>query len=679
MRRRLESGSSLIEVLTVIVVFLVGILALVQAFPTGLNLLRTTRSNTLAATLARAEMQRLQSAPDVLPEMVVPVSYRAQGTVIEVNSNTPWNDLLPPFDPSGGLLNSDGQIEVGGEELGRWDRIAGSNKFNRIIGEGRPIPAPRNVGGHFGGLFSLQFGPIYYQREVGTGVSVPGILSVYANDLVRRIGDPSSGRPSLNRRGQEFEFYFVGGEDAEDDPFAGVDQVWVPKPIDQFGNPIRTPLRLRFAFTSTAGGRPSQHEVIVLVDPDTAPATVLTETPNWLIINLRTAVAQPGPFGASGFDPNDFQAADGGSVRVQRVFREIPLAQAFNTGNPYEFKALNEGFGSLLINPNASRFRLQAAQGALVPLEARVDYTVRDWRIIRDGFRIPTATSWPSVRLALSSLKVMSTPATDGQQFTGLGVEPPNAENLVQAQDFALVDDETGGIILGNFPGGTYNSYFVDKRNGVITFIDRDATAAGVQVYLSVPANGGGWDTPALVDASNRSVRALYMANGEWSTQLHKASSSYRLTSFLGASGLQAGEAMIGGVTTGDENKIYFPISDLGHRVIINEIHYVDDAMQAGVLRDQEFRIGGTEVLGGVTLAYLDITSKAGAGAVFNSFRTGFAVKGVKGASIRVRVLWNPDRFAILIDPADNFNQMEAWSRQTRRVETEGFLVGGGN
>ena len=92
-----RTGASLIEILVVIVIFLVGILAIAQIFPGGLNILRTTRNNTMATALARAEMERLKSQIDQLADAIVPARYVWNGTryVIDYDLNRYPNDFSP--------------------------------------------------------------------------------------------------------------------------------------------------------------------------------------------------------------------------------------------------------------------------------------------------------------------------------------------------------------------------------------------------------------------------------------------------------------------------------------------------------------------------------------------------------------------------------------------------------
>ncbi len=679
MPRRFERGTSLIEVLTVIVVFLVGILVLMQAFPSGLALLRTTRSNTLASSLARAEMQRLQASGEALPEMILSVVFR--GALIELNPGRPSRDLMPEADSgTGGELTMDGSILIGGTPIGRWDKVSGANHFNRIIGEGGAVPAPRPVGSMEGGLMHLQFSPFYYSRSAGTGVGQPGAVIAYANDMIRRWGDPEFNRPNPDRRGRDSVFFVVDSE-SESPIFPGQDQVWVPVQRDSSGSSYTTGLRISFTFTYQASAERSQHDVVVLLDPATAPGTVLTSNGLWQVINLRELIAQPGQYGSSGFDAMSFISADLGSVRVQRAYQEIPLSQGFQNGNPYQYKVLNDEIGSLLFNPSAARVKVESVIGGdLVPLQARVDYTVLDWRIIKDGFRVPPASGNSVVKLALQSLKVTSGESADGLAFGGLGFLFPDGNNNVAGSDFALLDEQTGGIILGNLPGGIFSSYFVEKKGGSITFIDLDA-APGIQGYLTVIQPDGSWSAPQLVTMDGRAVKAYYMVQGEWAVQTLKPARSYRIAPGVGPSGLSAGECFVGqtemadGSRYGNANTLYFPLSDLGHRVVISELRAESGASYT-TIRDQEFHINSTQVLGGVLHATVNLGSRLSGGDL-SWDQAGYAVKGVRGSSLRVRVLYNPERFSLLPDAQDNFNQLEKWMRETRSIETEGFLQGG--
>jgi hypothetical protein len=136
----------------------------------------------------------------------------------------------------------------------------------------------------------------------------------------------------------------------------------------------------------------------------------------------------------------------------------------------------------------------------------------------------------------------------------------------------------------------------------------------------------------------------------------------------------------------GRPTRLYFPATDLGQKVTVKEIWFgidsngdgrPDDAT-ATLLPDQEFQVDGIERVVGVSLAFIDITGKVPAQAVF-SYANGYAVRGVKGASMKVRALWNPGYFSFTNDPIENYRRVEVWARGWRKTETESFLAGGQN
>ena len=86
-------GTTLIEILVVIVVFLVGILAVIQIFPKGFQLLLLTRSKLTAQALARDYVEQLKSRPDQLPSQIVAAHYD-NGNII-IDSGKDPNDLGP--------------------------------------------------------------------------------------------------------------------------------------------------------------------------------------------------------------------------------------------------------------------------------------------------------------------------------------------------------------------------------------------------------------------------------------------------------------------------------------------------------------------------------------------------------------------------------------------------------
>ncbi|MBX3111876.1 MAG: prepilin-type N-terminal cleavage/methylation domain-containing protein [Fimbriimonadaceae bacterium] len=694
MRRKKRSGTTLIELLVVIVVFLVGILAVVQIFPTGLATLKTTAGNTLANSLAKSETDRIQGQSQQIPEMIMPVNFIGSGAFISIDNGADFNDLKAPLDDVAnniGRIDSDGNVIIGGIAAGKWPKLSGANLFSRVIGEGRPVPAPRVVGTQFGSLMQLLFAPVYYSVDPGTGIGRVGLLQVYGNDMVGRDGDRDFGIPNpRGTRFRDYQFFTVAAENATESdasPFNGEDQVWVSSIRSATtGNYLSQTYRVAFSFNYDTGSGIRQFDVIVLAQPGdaayVAPDTIsggVYDGP-YTVISLKRLIAKSGLYGGGGFDPARFVHADLASVRVQRVYDEVTTTAAWDAGNPYQYKVLSSNLGAVLVNPNASLTKVRVAGGATVPLVAQADYTVFDWRIIRDEFRVPATGS---VKLVVNSIKPRSGTGPDGKPNPGLGSDipgdkslwTPDAAGVNGSQDFILQDVESGGVILGNSQTDTHSCYWVDKSNGVVNF--RSVAGGGVlMAYVAYPT--GDPDNPWAADLNNpvdiagHSVRALYMARGEYAVQVMKAASSYRVT-FPGApSGLKAGECTVGGSNGwGSPNRLYFSLADYGQKVTVGEI-WATDGSTTQPLLDKDLLVGGRETIGGVPLAYYQLP----VGLTFDFATNGYSVRRVRGASIKARVLWNPSSFQLGTDQVQNYQNFMTWAQSWRKVTTESFAAG---
>lgn len=154
-----ERGTSIIEILVVMVVLLVGIMSVIRMFPGGFAAVRHAESITFANRMAQAELERLKTHAENLPAGIVPVD--SNGDVV-LN----WQHPGPPYKDG----NND-DIE---------DNIT---TFRRIIGETTKIP----VGTYFGGVGNRDFGSVY---SLMFSPITPGSVSVYGGAW-RRTTDAS--------------------------------------------------------------------------------------------------------------------------------------------------------------------------------------------------------------------------------------------------------------------------------------------------------------------------------------------------------------------------------------------------------------------------------------------------------------------------------------------------------
>lgn len=145
-------GTSIVEVLVVMVVLLVGILTIVRLFPPGFRSVRHAESTTFASRLAQYELERWKNNPENLPDGILPIDIN--GTILDNLSP------IPPIDNTN------------------------VSSFRRIIGETARIP--------FGGWSTEPTSGSYYMLAFSPIDTSPGHpLAVRGGELSRRIFDSS--------------------------------------------------------------------------------------------------------------------------------------------------------------------------------------------------------------------------------------------------------------------------------------------------------------------------------------------------------------------------------------------------------------------------------------------------------------------------------------------------------
>lgn len=685
-KRRTTAGTSLIEVLTVIVVFLVGILAVVQVFPPGLATLRTNRNKTLAISLARGEMQRVLGQSAQLPERIVSGSFDGAGNVFILSQTDPRNYNPPVTQPANiGEIDNSGNVLVSGNPVGHWSKLTGPNTINRIIGEGRPVPQPTLVNGVSGSRMQLMFAPLYYLYDAPNSQSLGQVLSVYGNDLRQAVGSSDETIPDSSAALYDTDVYtYVPEERATqiaNTPagFDRKDQIWIGLLRDSGTNaPIFHAYRISMSFIYNDGVNDRVVEAIFTAQPNIANAYYRT-------FNNYAVVSLPDLLTGSAFAPAGYRGVEVGSIRVQRVFSEVPAATAFNPDDPYQFKPWNYAQGMLLLNPVGANTRVKNLDGNGAPLMARVDYSVYDWRILRDEFTVPRPASIasfvPTAKLLVNSIRPKSGNGPDGKNYGGIALATdnfmftPDLNGTVASQDFVLLDLETGGVIAGNSSLGN-SCYEVNKSDGSVVFRDTDASdGLAITGHIYLP-NGafGGWTASGPMEIAGRRVRALYMASNEMATQVLKASATYSIVFPNNPNQLAAGQCTPGGSNGwGQTNRIYFPLIDIGQKVSVGEMWVAGAG--APVVRDRDLKISGIEQIAGTTVAYAEVPG----GATLDASRNNYALRRVTGSSVKVRGFFNSDAFTFGPDTVANYDKVRRWTERYSVTSTEAFTDGGNN
>lgn len=586
-RRR---GTTLVEVLVVIVILTVGILAVIQIFPKGFQVLSQTRATSQAAALARSEAERLKNRQDTIPEAILPINF--DGTIHFIDPTISPDDMSPLGDAIDGV----GRLIRGGTPIGGYARYSGANKFRRILGETSVIPSPRAVtADDSGGLLLLQYGPID-NRPVGSPQPADGLL-VTSNPMVRIGETPDDLAPdgAFFRTGLSFGPFDFFSEDLG----GAAPAIYVP------ASATAQEIAINLAVALADGGRRDVRGLIAAVPARTATNQVAR-------IDLAALVVARLGAGTYRIDP----------ASVRPAYRFRPLVNApFPADDPFLYKTW-AGTGALLFSPLASGMLVSGPNGRS-PLSATVDYTVADWRNLTAELRVVDSNA-PTLRLPLGRLKVGTERGidgltngviADGGYEAGVygGTQSSFADNLV------VIDTETGGIVNeGSASGQTFVT--VNKSSGVVTLRDADPTTPELDGILT-RLDG----TSVPIDLARRSLRFIYRVKEDWAVAPLKAAARY--SPVVGTPG--AGQFSLQGT------RLFFPRCDAGARVSLGTINFVDSSGVRRQVVGQDAVIGGTGN-NATGLPFVDLATFIGGGTLST---TEPPVTEVRGSGMAVRLV----------------------------------------
>ncbi len=132
-----------------------------------------------------------------------------------------------------------------------------------------------------------------------------------------------------------------------------------------------------------------------------------------------------------------------------------------------------------------------------------------------------------------------------------------------------------------------------------------------------------------------------------------------------------------GNYFVGTGTRVYFPNMDVGRKISLDLVYYANGSGSVQSLENQSF-IVRNQPADPSGFAYIDITEADGTATAFD-FSHGFAVRGVRGNSVTVRVYDNPGAFDLsgaLLPPLAAF---DGFRQQYRSVTTETFVARGSN
>jgi hypothetical protein len=665
-RNRRSLGTTLIEILVVIVVFLVGILAVVQIFPKGFQILSAVRDRMSATAMAEDMETKLTAQPDSLPEMILPIdadSGNSDGTIPTgylgffglgiTSAGTATSPSGSTLDPNGSTIN--------------WEYLTGYNSLRRIIGESQVIPSPTLVGqtpGFYGGMIALRFGPISLYAP--NGAPAPLNLVAYGNDLTQNPWNSSLFGNSFTQSGLQFypaQSTLADYEYYVQDPAQQVATVYLPTG----GEPNGRAYRISFDAYLMVNGNPVKESFATAAN---APFFVSQQTIQpgtgqypWVALPLQSVA------GVS------LLSVDPSTIRIQRQFRYIPKGSLFSTSDPFEFKILDPALGTLLFNPLGYNLSISVPGMPRQALKAHVNYDVLDWRILHDDFRVdgdePSTHQLPLLGLRTNTqANVDGTANTAGPQGFSFEQYPSDASG---SDHFILLDLVTGGTFYEVAPSMAANPgqrlITVDKSRGTVDFADADPSQPGMQGWLYLPDGSS-----IEVNMAGRSVRALFQSNKEWAVQVLKAAALYHET----IAAPSVGQFYVGGTSPtvgGRPTRIYFPVCDAGRKVNVGQIFYIDNNGNKQTAFGQDFVIHAASPTDPVfpKMPYIDITDTLPAQSV-DAVTYGYAAKDVKGASVMVRAIWNPDTFKLSSSSTQNVTAQATWSQSWRTATAETYL-----
>ncbi len=536
------------EILVVMVVLLVGIMTVVQMFPTGFRVVRAAESQTIATRLAQQELERWKSMSANLPTGILPVDDETGNIAIGQLPGPPWTGLA--------VVN------------GAYVRGSALNT-RQVIGETTTIPVgtyfTSGSGTLFGAKYTLAFSPI--DVTLGSGGLVEGI-AVKSGDLRRKIGEHGEAPPYLRPGEYAVDYTLVDGKF----------RVAFP-PDPGAGNRL---YYISYSFwASTGGGVPVLFSVL------DQPVTVSGDKRDWEPVPV-TGIQ-------TGYQVTE---VDSDSDTCARGFEQWtgPFLD-----NPYQFKLADSIMGVIAFNPTGHGKYEYTAQGVR-PIQARIDYRIYDPRIIREDRTCPqpkqdaTGTVLPiPVKMSLSFILNIGDPTDDPDladpdatvDYAGL-IPPGGSQELplpVLVMDLATglrVDFNPIESTKAGDPG-------VDFKNGIV----RLPATAGLVTYGHQQGN----PPVATVPLAGRHLRFYYRADGDWSIQCSKAYASYTRRWDTADVDYRSYMVAAGDTTSGLSNRLLFAKCELGKSVVVDYTYVTPDGVEhktAGEAHQIDFAPDGT-------------------------------------------------------------------------------------
>ena len=479
-RLRGRSGTSLIEVLITLGIFVTGMVYVLRMFPSGFLSLRHDENVTVANRLAQSELERLESRAANLPSAICQWGWNGVDHYAAL-----WN--ADPDDMNDQQLDVD-QSWPSGIDMRYFTDV---NKFRRVISEATQIPVPVSNSVTAGSIYVLQFSPVLSSGD--------DPIMVYGGSLRRRW----MGAGSIASRLKSYGDYVIDYDESK---------IYLRSFT---GSKLRN-FVISYSYWSDSGG-------ILELQPATVwfpvnPATTAEVSQGYVEINIPA----PPPMVGNIAGQSGFQGVDRASDSVARAFDDVTLTGW--SDDPYEFKLIDPISGVLAFNPMGYEYSEYTARGKTA-LTANIDYTVMDWHIIREERRIPdnpVSLADMDAKLTLRFIKKSGdTMEGNGSLYTGM------APYYGMPYDVVAVDVETGAMYVNTTSQDVMDArpeiYYLDPDTMLRPAMDVDYRTGTIRFDPNAPVVTVGSTTRVDSLLAGKTFRIFYCAEGDWAIQTYKA------------------------------------------------------------------------------------------------------------------------------------------------------------
>ncbi|BDI32970.1 hypothetical protein CCAX7_50210 [Capsulimonas corticalis] len=549
-RNAARRGTSLIEILVVLVILVFGILSVIRLFPAGFLVFRAAQNNGVAQRMGGSLLESVSKDNSAIADGIY--IYRDD---IGYDPTTAPDDTgkwkLDPKDPA--------YMDI--------------NKARRVVNETITVPparavTPANGQYSWASVHVLNYGPAVVNHMMPRVIDPGNSITVTSAPWTARIASslPSGSTTDNSITSQD-------GTAAVDDPKGLLTSGNSEYLIDYDRHLIAVPSasyaqRFEFSVMTDAGVGICEYlvpaglgdtwdamPVVSVVNGAALPLTV-----NW--IKGSAVLYRP------------FTLLDGGDAPTT----PNDTITSKWSADPYEFQ-LRKGNVGPSVNMGVLDFNpLGAGGNGAQPLKARISYNVYDWHLLHEDRDLPVVSEDRTIRLAIDNLKKIGDAQYDQTLFSGIFGPLAPADLIIcnlENGDSELFSSSANAVDLdGDATDKT--KVGISYKNGRVTF--PKAGAAPVDTVYNDPA--------ATPNSNGLHLRIYYMGQADWGVAIQKAPAYY--TAATKSSDLTAprpgylGPVNLYGVNvdaSGNVQGVDFPFCDFGKTVSISgTVNYYDSS-----------------------------------------------------------------------------------------------------